>query len=243
MTHAVARVAASAALLVALAGCGGSSGGEQGAGGSITVLAASSLTDVFTALGQRFEDETGTSVRFSFAGSQDLVTQIQQGAPADALATADVATMHSVADALAGPSKVFAHNTLVIVVAPGNPKYVRGLADLRHIDVILADPAVPVGKYAAKALRDADVKLHPKSLELEARSVLTKIELGEADAGIVYATDATSAGGDVTAVSIADSPTAAYPIAPVTTEGKAFADFVASSEGAQILQQYGFLPP
>jgi molybdate transport system substrate-binding protein len=233
---------------VAVAGassCGASSDGGAGAdgGGKITVFAASSLTDAFNEMGDVFGTKTGTSVTFSFAGSQNLVTQIQQGAPADVLATADTATMDSVADELAGESTVFAHNTLVIVTAPGNPNNVRSLADLPALDVILADPSVPAGEYAAQALDDAGVTVKPKSLELEVRSVLTKVELGEADAGIVYATDATTAGGDVTAVSIADSPTATYPVAPVTDAGKAFADFVSSSDGAAILQKYGFLPP
>jgi molybdate transport system substrate-binding protein len=226
-------------------GCGGSSDGAggTGGGGKVTVFAASSLTDAFTEMGSAFENKTGTSVTFSFAGSQDLVTQIQQGAPADVLATADTATMDMVSDELAGQTTVFAHNTLVIVTAPGNPEHVRSLADLPGLDVILADSSVPAGKYAAQALDAAGVTVKPKSLELEVRSVLTKVELGEADAGIVYATDATAAGGKVTAVSIADSPTATYPVAAVTDAGTVFADFVSSPDGAAILHKYGFLPP
>jgi molybdate transport system substrate-binding protein len=231
-----------ATLLLALAGCGGSADNATG-GGAIKVFAASSLTDAFTEIGDAFTEDTGRSVTFSFAGSQDLVTQIQQGAPADVLATADTTTMETTAADLAGGSAVFAHNTLVIVVAPGNPKHIEGLADLPDVDVILADPSVPAGKYAAQALQSADVTVHPKSLELEVRAVLTKVELGESDAGIVYATDAKAAGDKVATVPVTDGPIATYPIAAVTDAGRAFAEFVASAKGAAILQQYGFLPP
>jgi molybdate transport system substrate-binding protein len=224
------------------AGCGGGSGGGSG-NGHLTVFAAASLTDAFTDLGEQFEAKTGTSVTFSFAGSQELVTQVHQGAPADVLATADTASMDGVTDDLAGPPRVFAHNTLVIVVAAGNPAHVRGPADLPDVDVVLADPSVPAGKYAAQALRAAGVTVRPRSLELDVRSVLTKVTLGEADAGVVYATDAESAGDDVDTVPIPDSPTASYPIAPVTDEGTAFVDYVASDAGEAVLARHGFLPP
>jgi molybdate transport system substrate-binding protein len=232
-----------AGLLAGLLGCSSNGSDAEAGDGGVTVFAASSLTDVFTEFGQAYEAATGDHVTLSFAGSQDLVTQIQQGAPADVIATADTATMDRVVDELADDYKVFAGNTLVIVVASGNPKHVRDLADLTDLDVILADPSVPVGKYSVRALRDAGVTMKPKSLELEARSVLTKVELGEADAGIVYATDAALAGDRVTAVTIAHSPTASYAVAPVTVNGRLFAELVTSAQGAQILQRYGFVPP
>src|SRR3954447_25368301 len=108
-----------------LAACSGSSGSGGGqAPSSLTVFAASSLTNAFTAAGKKFQDETGTKVTFSFAGSQDLVAQVQQGAPADVLATADTTTMDSVSDELDAPSQIFASNKLAIAVAPGNPKHI-----------------------------------------------------------------------------------------------------------------------
>jgi molybdate transport system substrate-binding protein len=220
------------------AGCGNGSGE-----GRITVFAAASLTDAFTDVGSDFEAATGTDVTFSFAGSQDLATQVQQGAPADVLATADTATMDAVTDELAGRPQVFAHNTLVIVVPAGNPQHVTGLADLARVDVVLADPSVPAGRYAAQALADAGVSVRPLSLELDVRSVLTKVTLGEADAGVVYATDARSAGRDVDTVAIPDSPTATYAVAAVTGAGTEFADYVASARSATVLARYGFLPP
>jgi molybdate transport system substrate-binding protein len=230
-------------LFVGLVGCSGDSDGQPTDGRDITVFAASSLTNVFTEFGQAYESATGDAVTFSFAGSQDLVNQVQQGAPADVIATADTDTMDRVAGELADDYTVFARNTLVIVVPPGNPKHVRGLADLADLDVILADPSVPAGRYAAQALDDAGVSVKPKSLELEVRSVLTKVELGEADAGIVYATDAASAGSQVAAVTIANSPSANYAVAAVNADGKLFAELVTSAQGAQILQHYGFIPP
>jgi molybdate transport system substrate-binding protein len=209
----------------------------------VTVFAAASLTDAFTDIGKAFEAETGRQVTFSFAGSQELATQVRQGAPADVLATADTPTMVSVGDELDGSPKVFAHNSLVVVVAAGNPEHVASLADLAHVRLVLADPSVPAGRYAEQALESAGVSVRPRSLELDVRSVLTKVTLGEADAGIVYATDARSAGRDVTAVPIPGSPTATYPIAAVTEDGEAFVDYVTSAEGRAVLARYGFLPP
>lgn len=243
MSRRAIRGTVAALLVVGLLGCSGKSDGEATDGRDITVFAASSLTNVFTEFSEAYEAATGAAVTLSFAGSQDLVNQIQQGAPADVIATADTATMDRVADELADDYTIFARNTLVIVVAPGNPMQVRGLADLPGLDVILADPSVPAGKYTAQALDDADVTVKPKSLELEVRSVLTKVGLGEADAGIVYATDAALASAQVTAVTIANSPTASYAVAPVNDDGRLFAELVTSAQGAQILQRYGFVPP
>jgi molybdate transport system substrate-binding protein len=233
------------ALAVVMAGCGGTNSvaGPRSNGGTVTVFAASSLTDAFTAEAKAFERKTATHVRFSFAGSQELVTQVQQGAPADAVATADTATMSTAADSLVDPARPFARNTLVIAVADGNPRHINGLSDLTKVTVVLADPSVPAGKYAAQALTDAHVSIHPKSLELDVRSVLTKVELGEADAGIVYATDARSAATKVSAVPIADSPVAVYPIGALTARGTAFAAYVRSPAGLAILHRFGFLPP
>jgi molybdate transport system substrate-binding protein len=238
-------IAATAAVLAA--GCGGSSsGGEDGESpASIKVFAASSLTNAFTEAGKTYEEDSGTSSKFSFAGSQDLVAQIGEGAPADVIATADTKTMDQVSDELATQARTLAHNQLVIVTAKGNPHDITTLDDLADPDliVVLADPSVPAGSYAAQALDAAGVTVKPKSLELDVRSVLTKVQIGEADAGIVYATDAQSAEGKVDAVPIKDAPVATYEIAPVTDDGKAFVDYVLSAEGQDILATYGFLPP
>jgi len=236
------RRAIAFALLLALgsAGCSGESKPR-----TITVFAAASLTDAFTAEAAAYEKQSGVRVRFSFAGSQDLVAQLNQGAPADAVATADTATLGKLTVKLAGASVTFARNRLVIVTAPGNPKHIENPADLtrRGIVVVLAGPSVPAGKYATQALQAAHVTVRPRSLEDNVRGVLTKVELGEADAGIVYVTDAKAAGADVDAVALPTSPIATYPAAALDASGQGFVDFLISPAGQAILAQHGFLPP
>jgi molybdate transport system substrate-binding protein len=245
MTRGVA--AAAAALLVVLTGCSGSSGpaagGTRTTPATVTVFAASSLTNAFAAEAAAFAQHTGGRTTFSFAGSQELVAQVQQGAPADVVATADLPTMAKLPHASA--ARIFARNRLVIVTAPGNPKHVTRLADLARpgLLVVLAAPTVPAGRYAAQALAKAAVTVHAKSLEDNVRGVLTKVLLGEADAGIVYASDATSAGRGVAMVPIPDGPVASYPVVVLHPVGQAFADFLLSAEGQAILARYGFLPP
>jgi molybdate transport system substrate-binding protein len=232
--------------LVALTGCGGSSsGGGPSSGGSVTGFAASSLTNAFGDIGKSYETAGNGKATFSFAGSQDLVVQIQNGAPADVIATADTMTMGQIATQLVAPAKTFARNTLVIVTAMGNPMHITTLADLakRKVQLVLADPSAPAGKYAAQALSDAHVTVHPKSLELDVRSVLTKVEVGEADAGIVYVTDAMSAGSKVASVPVPNSPVATYQIGALDKQGEAFVQAVLSSAGEATLKGYGFLAP
>src|SRR3954471_22956577 len=209
----------------------------------LTVFAAASLTNAFSAEAAAFAQKTGDQTTFSFAGSQQLVAQLRQGPPADVVATADMPTMLRVPHG--AQAQVFARNRLVIVTAHGNPKHVGGLADLSRSDliVVLAAPTVPAGKYAAKALSAAHVTAHPKSLEDNVRSVLTKVQLGEADVGIVYASDALSAKKDVTTIAIPHSPIASYPALAVHPSGQAFVDFLLSAQGQAILARYGFLPP
>lgn len=240
-----ARAVVLAIALVAATACSSNGAGSGTSKRSVVVFAASSLTDAFTAAGAAFTRRSGTKVTFSFAGSQTLTQQIQQGAPADALATADTATMQTVAGRLDGPSRPFARNRLVIVVAHGNPRHITGLADLADpkLAVVLADPSVPAGKYAAAALAAAHVTVHPRSLELDVRSVLTKVTLGEADAGIVYVTDADSTRSKVSSIAIPHSPVATYPIAALTAAGRGFVDFVTSAAGQAILHRYGFAAP
>ncbi len=237
------------ALVMLAASCGGGSGSNGRADAqsqNVTVFAASSLTDAFTDIGKAYEaTHAGAKVTFSFAASSDLVQQVQQGAPADVIATASTTTMDEVATELADPAKPFARNKLVIVTESGNPKHISSLADLARsgVVVVLAADGVPAGDYARQALADAHVTVHPKSLEDNVRGVLTKVELGEADAGIVYVTDALVAGSKVASVPIADAPVATYPIAAVNGDGRDFVDFVLSTRGQGILKRYGFLAP
>jgi molybdate transport system substrate-binding protein len=249
--------AALAATALLLAGCGGGdgdAGGGSGAGSpaELKVFAAASLTAAFNELGPRFTAANGgTKVTFNFAGSQALATQIQQGAPADVFASADTTNMDKVRD-LVGDPQVFASNLLQIVVEQGNPKGVKGLDDLANPDlkVVLAAPDVPAGRYAAESLARAGVSVEPVSQEDNVKAVVTKVSLGEADAGIVYVTDVTAGGGKVEGVDIPkdQNVVATYPIATVKAskapdKAQAFMDLVRSAEGQQVLDKYGFLPP
>jgi len=250
----LAAVLAVAALALAACGgddnSGGSSGGQSPAG--IKVFAAASLTAAFTELGQQYSSANGgTKVTFNFAGSQALATQIQQGAPADVFASADIPNMDKVKD-LVGTPQSFASNLLQVVVEKGNPKGVKGLDDLANPDlkVVLAAPDVPAGKYAQQALEKADVAVRPVSQEDNVKAVVNKVALGEADAGIVYVTDVTAGGDKVEGVDIPQEQNvvATYPIATVKAskaqdKAQAFMDLVLSPEGQQVLKQYGFLPP
>lgn len=201
----------------------------------VTVFAAASLTRAFTAEAHAFEQaHPGTRVELSFAGSQSLVAQVQQGAPADVLATADTATMASVR----ATSQVFAHNQLALVTAPGNPLRITSLADLgrRGLKVVLAAPSVPVGKAAARAIAAAGVTVHPVSLENAVTGVVGKVRLGEADAGIAYVTDL---GDGVAGVPLAGTRTD-LAIAALTPGGAAFVAFVRSAAGQAVLREHGF---
>jgi molybdate transport system substrate-binding protein len=243
--------AVTAALLTA---CGGSpTPSTTTLSGTASVFAAASLTDSFKALGTAFQTaHSGTTIQFNFAGTPTLVTQIEQGASADVFASADTTNMDKLkADGFTGgASQVFAHNKLEIVVAAGNPKGIAGLADLAKPGVIYITEAatVPAGKYALQILASAGVKVTPKSLETDVKSVVGKIELGEADAGIVYTTDVKAAGSKVTGVPIPDSVnvTATYPIVAVkgaknAALGKTFIAYVLSADGQATLQTFGFL--
>jgi molybdate transport system substrate-binding protein len=222
--------------------------------GDINVFAAASLTASFNALGTSFHRaHQGVAVNLDYAGTPTLVTQIEQGAPADVFASADTTNMTRLtADGYTtGASQVFAHNQLEIVVGPGNPKGITGLADLARPGLIYisAAPTVPAGAYALQALATAGVRVAPKSLETSVAGVISKIELGEADAGIVYTTDVTAAGGKVQGVPIptADNVIATYPIAAVKgTRNLAVADafiaYVLSAAGQSTLRSFGFLP-
>lgn len=212
----------------------------------LTVFAAASLSDAFRAMTKPFADTHGDySVTFSFSGSQQLVAQLQQGAKADAVATADETTMSRVERRLTTPF-VFAANRLVIAVPRGNPRHIQTLADLARPDlkVVLAAPAVPAGRYARDVLAKARIDVHPVSLEDSVEGVVTKVGLGEADAGIVYATDATP-GRDIDTFAIpdADNIRAVYPAAALTPGGRQFVAFLRSEKAQATLRRFGFLPP
>jgi molybdate transport system substrate-binding protein len=253
------RTRLAAALAVAalvLAGCGG--GDESGSGsgaappGEIKVFAAASLTAAFTEIGQQFTAANGgAKVTFNFAGSQALATQIQQAAPADVFASADLSNMDKVKDQVGTPQD-FASNLLQMVVEKGNPNNVATVEDLADSDlkVVLAAPEVPAGKYAAEILGKAGVTVKPVSEEDNVKAVVTKVSLGEADAGIVYVTDVTAGGDKVEGVEIPEelNVVATYPIATVKEskspdQAQAFMDLVLSAEGQQVLKEHGFLPP
>jgi molybdate transport system substrate-binding protein len=187
-------------------------------------------------------------VVFSFAGSQDLVAQIEQGAPADVLATADTSTMRKLTGRTSTPAE-FATNSLAVAVAPGNPFGVTGLASLAdpELKVVLVAPEVPAGRYAEQVLARAGVKVGPVSLETTVKGVVTKVALGEADAGVVYASDVEAAGGRIDGVSIPadENVTAVYPIAVLEDAGSKFmagqfVDYVLSDDGQQTLLSHGF---
>jgi len=212
------------------------------------------LTASFNAIGTAFQAaHPGVTIKFNFGGTPTLVTQIEQGASADVLASADTTNMDKLkTDGFtAGTPQVFAHNKLEIVVAAGNPKGITGLADLTKPGVIYITeaPTVPAGKYALQILANANVKVTPKSLETDVKSVVSKIQLGEADAGIVYVTDVTAAGNKVAGVPIPDSVNviATYPIVAVKGTknadiANAFIAYVLSADGQATLQSFGFLP-
>jgi molybdate transport system substrate-binding protein len=222
-------------LLLALSGCSA----HASDGTRVTVLAAASLTKAFGEEATAYERaHPGTDVVLSFAGSQSLVAQVQQGAPADVLATADPATMGAVRGELEDPSVVFAHNELAIVTAPGNPLHLTSLQDLTRsgLKVVLAGPSVPVGKAAAKALTRAGVRVTPVSLEDAVTGVVGKVRLGEADAGIAYVTDL---GGGLGGVPLGGTRTDLV-IGPLTGAGRAFVQFVLGAEGQAILKKHRF---
>ena len=259
----IKRTAAAAALLLmAAAGCGdvddgpsGAGGGEDGGGGTLTVFAAASLTETFTALGRTFEGaHPGVHVKFNFGGSSTLAQQITQGAPADVFASASPATMKTVTDAgdASGRPQVFTKNRLVIAVPRDNPGKVATVGDLSRpgLKVILCAVQVPCGAAAETALGAAGVEVEPASREKDVKAVLTKVGLGEADAGLVYRTDAKAAAGKVTGIEFPEAAKAIndYPIvevakAPSSALAKEFITLVLGGQGRAVLTGAGFEAP
>jgi molybdate transport system substrate-binding protein len=248
--RAVLAVALPTVLVATISGCTSS---PTNAG--IAVFAAASLKKSFTEIGEQFKTENpGTSIEFSFAGSSDLVTQLTQGATADVFASADTKNMDLAADAglLAGDPVGFASNTLVIAVAPDNPRNVATFADLNRpgMSVVVCAPQVPCGA-ATQRIEDATgVTLNPVSEESSVIDVLGKVTSGQADAGVVYVTDALAAGDQVTTVKFAEAADAVntYPIAvlkdaPQAGLAREFVDLVTGDAGQRILGQAGFGTP
>jgi molybdate transport system substrate-binding protein len=251
-----AMLGASMALVAGCGSIGNSSSGPSGGDGrTLFVFAAASLTETFTSLGKTFEAaHRGVKVKFDFGGSSALAAQITQGAPADVFAAASPATMKTVTDSgdAAGSPKVFVRNRLEIAVPVGNPGKVKTLNDLTNpeLKVVECAPEVPCGMAAVKALAAANLTIKPVSQEQDVKSALTKVQLNEADAALVYRTDVKSAGGKVLGI---DFPEAAQAINdyPIATLAKApqpdlagqFVQFVLSAQGESVLSQAGFESP
>ncbi|MEV4891864.1 molybdate ABC transporter substrate-binding protein [Nonomuraea sp. NPDC055795] len=243
--------------LAVLSGCGSGTGASvspSGGAKELTVFAAASLTGTFTELGKTFEAaHPGTTVKFNFGSSATLAQQIVQGAPADVFAAASPATMKTVTDAsLAAAPATFVRNKLRIAVPAGNPAKVDELKDLTDpkVKVALCAEQVPCGAAAVKALGAAGLKVTPVTLEQDVKATLTKVELGEVDAALVYTTDVIASAGKVTGIPFpeADKAINDYPIATLTKApagdlAKRFADLVLSQQGKDVLTKAGFEAP
>ena len=244
-----------ALLLLPLGGCGG--GGEGAGSGAgettFTVLAASSLTEAFTALAGEFEAEhDGVEVDFRFESSTDLAESAAEGAPGDVLATADETAMSIAQDAgvTASAPAPFATNTVVLVTPPDNPAGVESLDDLEGATWVRCADDVPCGRVAVTLLRRLGVTAEPASLEPDVRSALEKVVAGEVDAGLVYASDAVAAGDDVRTIGIdgAEATPTTYFLAPLQQAQDAelaadWVDLVTSDAGRRALTDAGFSPP
>lgn len=266
------RAAVGIVALLLMMACGGAPAAapqpSTPAPAELSVFAAASLTDAFTDMGRRFEAANpGVTVRFNFAGSQQLAQQIAQGAPADVFASANAAQMKNVigsGQVVGGSERTFVRNRLVVIYPKDNPAQLAALADLARpgLKLVFADRAVPAGQYSLDFLAKASklpeytetysptVLSNVVSYEESVRVVLGKVALGEADAGIVYGSDITGENADMVGrIDIADelNVIATYPIAPVAGSRSAdlarrFIDYVLSPDGQATLAEYGFIP-
>ncbi|WP_423773758.1 molybdate ABC transporter substrate-binding protein [Actinomyces urogenitalis] len=249
----------------ALAGCGTGSSSSQASAtaddqasatslsGELTVFAAASLQDAFEELADDFTAQhPDLSVTFDFQGSQDLVSALAEGSIADVLATANTSTMKDATEQdLVGQSTEFATNVLTLIVPAGNPAGVTGLdSSLEGADLVICAPAVPCGEATAKLADELGVILSPVSEEQKVTDVRGKVESSEADAGIVYTTDAADAGDKVESTALPDNSVVNhYPIAVTKNAAQAeaaqaFVDFILSEAGQKVLQDtYGFGTP
>jgi molybdate transport system substrate-binding protein len=244
----------------AVAGCSSSSTGTSSSPSpsaapvSITVFAAASLTETFTQLGKQFEAaHPGDTVKFSFGPSSGLATQITSGAPADVFASAAPANMDTVVSAGdASNPQNFAKNTMEVATPPNNPANVTSVNDLakKSVKVALCQPQVPCGVVAAEVFKNAGITVKPVTLQPDVKSVLTQVETGNVDAGMVYVTDVKAAGTKVHGVTIpaSDNASTLYPIATISSSkhesvAKEFVDYVLSPAGQQVLTTAGFQSP
>ena len=246
-----------AVALLTGAACTPGEGTAPGSGeveGTLTVLGAASLTTTFGEIGRRFEAANrDAELTFSFAASSALARQVRAGARADVIAVADRRHVDGLArEGLAGTPRVFARNRLAILVARGNPAAIRGLGDLDRpgVVVVLCAVEVPCGSLAGEVLAGAGVRVRPRSYEPDVKAVVARVLLGEADAGVVYTTDARAAGGRVEAVPIPprDNRSTDYALAPLVPSSRpalarAFVEFVATGPGRQVLLDAGFGAP
>ncbi|ANH38491.1 Molybdate-binding periplasmic protein precursor [Nocardioides dokdonensis FR1436] len=249
--------------LLPLAACSSSSDPAGGAGEpsssgtsgseSLTVLAAASLTETFTELAAQFEAEhPGVEVTLAFDSSATLAQQALEGAPADVLATADTRTMESAAAALAGAPELFATNTLVLVVPAGNPAGIEGLDDLsaEGVDYVACVETAPCGAVWAALAEQAGVETDAASLEVDVKAVLARVVADEADAGLVYATDAVAAGDAVETITVpgAEQQPTSYPLSILQQTqqpdlAQDFVDLVLGEVGSRVLADAGFGAP
>lgn len=262
-------VTTAALAVVAVAGCSSSSSSSVASApsssspaatssaaqtGTITVFAAASLMGTFTQIGKQFEAaHPGDTVKFSFGGSSTLATQITGGAPADVFASAAPANMDTVVSAGdASSPQDFAKNTAEVAVPPSNPAKVTSVNDLAKssVKVALCQPKVPCGVVAAEVFKNAAITVKPVTLQPDVKSVLTQVELGNVDAGMVYVTDVKAAGTKVKGVTISASDNAStlYPIDTIKSsthqaEAEAFVAYVLSPSGQQVLAAAGFQAP
>lgn len=249
------RVSSTVVALVLVTAVACTTEGREGSGDedtTLTVFAAASLTAAFEEIATEFEStHAGVQVDLNFAGSSDLVAQIEEGAPADVFASADQATMARLTAAgLAGtPPRIFASNTLQIVVPAGNPAGVQSFADLAAdgLNLVVCAPEVPCGAATERVAATAGVELSPVSEEQSVTDVLAKVATGEADAGVVYVTDVLAAGEDVEGIDFPESSSAVnrYPVATVAGSGspdlaRALVDLVLDETGQSILRDAGF---
>ncbi|WP_422392160.1 molybdate ABC transporter substrate-binding protein [Nakamurella antarctica] len=228
--------------------------GAPVAAGTITVFAAASLKKTFTEIGEQFKAANpGSDVIFSFAGSSDLVTQLIGGAPADVFASADTKNMTKATEGgvTEGTPVNFATNTLTIVVPPTNPAGITSFADLAKpgLNLVICAPQVPCGSAAKKVADASGITLSPVSEESSVTDVLNKVTAGEADAGLVYVTDASGAGDKVATIAFPESSSAVntYPIVAIKGSTQAalaakFIELVKSAQGQKVLSASGFAP-
>lgn len=255
----LARLATAVAVvpLLAPAACGGSdadpgdAAGDGEVTGTITVSAAASLTGTFTELAEQFEAEhEGVTVDLVLDSSGTLADQAAEGAPGDVLATADLASMERAGDARAGEPEVFATNDLVLVAPADNPADVTGIDSLDGPDVtyVVCVETAPCGALAEEALADAGTTNEPASLEPDVKATLAKVVEDEADAGLVYRTDALAAADDVTSFDLPTELSTSYPITVLEQSrnratAEAFVAFVLSRTGSDVLEAAGFGAP